>query len=467
MDQGDVLFIVQCDSGHINGDLIACAKYRLEDVIHEESKIYQVQQLDTFSPGLEEPTAVSQSHQLEKKRKGRFYALFTVYLPRKHGHTKSSFVSFLGGDWKCTHIDDFFPVHSFSPVSALADGEEQMTLSQLFRMIYIDPPSPDTPGARATAQQLQNECKTGHKLLYVHIQQAVEKAGHLPTGITAGRMKRLNKTLLKLLRNNINKGMCMFLMHSYVYFIRKMNIFAEFCNTLLEYIYHNLKTKEQSDRLMKDWIFEEAKNSLNLQNGGAFINVILRRLDNEIINAFSAIIAVIDINYNLELLVDDSRFWLDAFKHKRVSDTWEQGDIVSANKTRFTCSQYSFVSGFPFSFVLQDPIEKQWKIEANKLGKHIRASIYINQLKLNFSFKNTGRKNPQKLFTALCSVMQASLSSIGDLFNSVPEARHVEMGRLYIMDLISATLPSSLQDRTLRDRDKEVCSSIYGNEITV
>ena len=272
LDQGDVLFIVQCDSGHINGDLIACAKYRLEDVIHEESKIYQFQQLDTASPGLEETTAVSQSHQLERKARGHFFALFTVYLPRKHGHTKSSFVSFLGGDWRCTHIDDFFPVHSFfSAVSALADGKEQMTLSQLFRMIYIDPPSPDTPGATATgrreqleqpAQQQENdhqleqeqeqeqqqeqeeeeeeqqqqqeqqqelqqeqeqqqeqqeqqqqdqlgqeqhqyECKS----LYVHIQQAVEKAGHLPTGITAGRMKRLNKTLLKLLRNKINRGM--------------------------------------------------------------------------------------------------------------------------------------------------------------------------------------------------------------------------------------------------------------------
>ena len=128
-----------------------------------------------------------------------------------------------------------------------------------------------------------------------------------------------------------------------------------------------MKTKEQSGKLKKDWIFEEAKNSLNLQSGGAFINVILRRLDSEIINAFAAIIAVIDTNYNLELLVDDSRFWLDAFKHKRVSDTWEQGDMVS-------CSQYFFVSGFPFSFVLQYPIEKQWKIEANKLGKHTRES---------------------------------------------------------------------------------------------
>ena len=172
MDKGDVLLILQCDSGHINGDLIACAKYRLEDIIHEESiKIRQLQHPDTpRSTGLEEPTG---------RPNGRFHVLFAVYLPRKHGSSKSSFVSFMGGDWKFTHIDDFFPEHSFSPVS-FACGEQQMTLSQLFHKIYIE------------------QC-SGHKL-YVHIQQAVEKAGHLPTGITSKRMKKLNETLLRLLR---------------------------------------------------------------------------------------------------------------------------------------------------------------------------------------------------------------------------------------------------------------------------
>ena len=204
MDEGNVLFIVQCDSGHNNGDLIACAKYRLEDVIHEESKIDMFQHSTTHH-GLEEPLPQRKA----KTPKGLFHVLFTVYLPRKYGDTKSSFVGFLGGDWKCTHIDDFFPLHPFSPISALACGAVQKTLSEVFHMIYIEPQSCGTPGARAaTAQQIQFDSSKGqtyHKL-YVHIQKAVEKSGHLPTGITAERMKKVNETLLKLLGNNANDG---------------------------------------------------------------------------------------------------------------------------------------------------------------------------------------------------------------------------------------------------------------------
>ena len=231
-----MLFIVQCNSGHINGDLIACAKYCLED-IQEEFKIYKPEQSDkSTSAGLEEDTCTSKkikesaepakksaepakksaepekpakkSAEPAKKSKNHFHVLFTVYLPWKHGDSKSSFISFWGGDWKCTHIDDFFPVHPFSPVLALAHGDEQMTLSEFFHMIYIEKQSPDTPGARATAQQLQCDSvkEKNDRKLYVHIQQAVEKTGRLPTGITAGRMKKLNETLLRLLRVERNDG---------------------------------------------------------------------------------------------------------------------------------------------------------------------------------------------------------------------------------------------------------------------
>ena len=199
----DVLLIVQCDSGHLNGDLLACAKYRLDDIIEEEStRIYQLEQPDApMSPGLE-----VQISQPSRKPKGHFHVLFTVYLPRKHGNSKSSFVCFHGGEWICTHIDDFFPVQPFSPVS-LAFNDHEKLLSELFRKIYIEPPSCDTPGVRATAQQVEQKEQANLKL-YVHIQQAVEKAGHLPIGITAERMKRLNQVLLKLLRLEFNKGMC-------------------------------------------------------------------------------------------------------------------------------------------------------------------------------------------------------------------------------------------------------------------
>ena len=187
LDKGDVLFIVQCDSGHINGDLIAYAKYCLED-IQEEFKIYKLQQ--STSAGLEEDMCASAEP--AEKSKNRFHVLFTVYLPRKPGDSKSSFTGFWGGDWKCTHIDDFFPVYPFSPVLALARGEEQITLSQFFYMIYMGQPIYGSPGARAA--------------VYAHIQQAVENSGQLPIGITDGRMKKLKETLLRLLQVERNDG---------------------------------------------------------------------------------------------------------------------------------------------------------------------------------------------------------------------------------------------------------------------
>ncbi len=174
--------------------MLACAKYRLEDIIQEESA-----RLDPpKSPLLEE-----QSSQPSKRAKGHFHVLFTVYLPRKHGNSKSSFVCFHGGEWICTHIDDFFPVQPFSPVS-LAFDEHKKLLSELFRKIYIEPPLCDT--SLSTAQHFERKEQANLKL-YVHIQQAVEKAAHLPIGITAERMKQLNLVLLTLLRNEFNKGM--------------------------------------------------------------------------------------------------------------------------------------------------------------------------------------------------------------------------------------------------------------------
>ena len=192
----DVLLIVQCDSGHLNSDLqLSCAKYCLDDIIQEEStRIYQLEQHDTPMS----PRSVVQIYQPSWYPKGRFHVLFTVYLPMKHGNSKSSFVYFHGGEWICTHIDDFFPEHPFSPVSLACDGK---LLSELFHKIYIEPSSCDTPGVRAIAQQFEQKEQPNLKL-YVHIQQAVEKAGHLPIGITAERMKRLNQVLLKLLRND-------------------------------------------------------------------------------------------------------------------------------------------------------------------------------------------------------------------------------------------------------------------------
>ena len=188
-----MLLIVQCGSGHLNGDLIACAKYRVNDILNEEML------KQTVTPEREEP-------------KGHFYVLFTIYIPRKHGNSKSSFVGFLGGKWTSAHIDEFFPVQPFSPV-LLACGDQETRLSELFHRLYIEPSSLETPGIKAQQIQLDNEKPKQvdpSRLYNCYTQQAVKDASLLPTGEKAKRMKKISDILLSFLQNDmqINMGKC-------------------------------------------------------------------------------------------------------------------------------------------------------------------------------------------------------------------------------------------------------------------
>lgn len=179
---------MQCDAGHTYGDLIACARYRVDDIINEEIK--QIQQINSpLSPGQKD-----EPHPRKEQPKGRLHVLFTIYLPRKYYNNKSSFVSILGGDWICTHIDDFFPTHVFTPLAC-----DEMQLSDLFHQLHMEH---KTPGTNATAQQ--DKEKTTDRKLYAYIQEAVKKARFL--GTTGVRMQDVNEILLKLLRHEIDEG---------------------------------------------------------------------------------------------------------------------------------------------------------------------------------------------------------------------------------------------------------------------
>ena len=80
----DKLLIIQCDSGHLYGDLIACARYRVDDE-RERALLHK------------------RSHH------GATHVLFIVNLPRRESDTSrrgSKMVGFQGGVWISAHIDD-------------------------------------------------------------------------------------------------------------------------------------------------------------------------------------------------------------------------------------------------------------------------------------------------------------------------------------------------------------------------
>ena len=78
------LLVIQCDSGHLNADLIACARYRIYDKRAETSLQNKV-----------------------LRREGRTHVLFIIHLQRHM--LGSSFVGFQGDPWISIHIDNLRP----------------------------------------------------------------------------------------------------------------------------------------------------------------------------------------------------------------------------------------------------------------------------------------------------------------------------------------------------------------------
>jgi hypothetical protein len=91
------LVVIQCDSGHMNGDLIACARYRIYDLKVKADK--------------EQITHV----------------LFIIHLP--HQVANSSFLGFQGSPWISSHIDDLRPSTGIAVSAQEAIG---LTISELF-----------------------------------------------------------------------------------------------------------------------------------------------------------------------------------------------------------------------------------------------------------------------------------------------------------------------------------------------
>ena len=99
--------IIQCDSGHKNADLIACARYRIYD--------------ELVKP-------------LEKKKTRQCitHTLFVIYLPPQV--TDSTFVGFQGDPWISSHIDELIPT-SIAPQDAVMTSISEVFIGDYLRSL--------------------------------------------------------------------------------------------------------------------------------------------------------------------------------------------------------------------------------------------------------------------------------------------------------------------------------------------
>ena len=94
--------IIQCEAGHLFGDLIACARYRVYD---ERAKAVHI----------------------NSRKQGMTHVVFIIQLPP---HTSgSSFVGFQGEPWISTHIDE---LHSTDSDQLTLSDAMNYKISELF-----------------------------------------------------------------------------------------------------------------------------------------------------------------------------------------------------------------------------------------------------------------------------------------------------------------------------------------------
>ena len=96
-DDRSCLVIIQCHSGHLNGNLIACARHRIYDI------------------------------RAQSGESNRTHILFIIHLP--HQVVSSSFAGFQGDPWISAHIDDLIPTsdNTVAPFNAIG-----LSISELF-----------------------------------------------------------------------------------------------------------------------------------------------------------------------------------------------------------------------------------------------------------------------------------------------------------------------------------------------
>ena len=343
----DSLLIVQCDSGHLYGDLIACARYRVDDESEKSSHLWTPEY-------------------------GRTHVLFIIHLPRRGGEgdgdgALGSFFGFQGGKWLSAHIDDLR-----APSEAALSLEDALHTS-ISNLFYCE-------GAVQNIEEAGQEEKDEGRLVVE--EGRIEEETGIDVISSGGHSEsyqcyRLYSCIQAAVARAVNSD------KSKQWAIRRVNILLDlipqqptfplanddmFYAALVRHIHAVLKEREEVMGEETGWVLNEAMSRKKLQSGGTFRNVLSRKLDEVIIPIFAEVLVSIDRYSNLDLVRKGSpphirQLWLSAFpvlcKFSYADMTTQGGDqLAGMGQRRSTSSE--FRCQFPFFWLVKETVDSHW-----------------------------------------------------------------------------------------------------------
>uniref|UniRef100_A0A672UQ88 Uncharacterized protein n=1 Tax=Strigops habroptila TaxID=2489341 RepID=A0A672UQ88_STRHB len=326
---GNKVLIIQTDfeDGSQNAQLIASARYT---VVNEINKV-DLGEVSVF-------------------------VYFIMKLSRVEGGT--SYVGFHGGLWQSVHIDDLRRSKDMiSDMTAL----QNLTISQMFcedsgktrgeLQAGCASHGGDVPvGRRGDVVPDSGEILDTTVLLRTCVQSAVGMLRDQNEDLSRSR-KRI-KILLGLLS-------------------KEDHLKASFLKITKARLANLLKKQEENSLDPKNWVLREASNLSALQEAGTFRHTLWKRVQNVITPILALLIAVIDRNGNLELLVRPAAEWVTKLWMFIFSDTRLLTFLVTSELSSFCLPEIILVQNnmvvsadagneMPFSWRIKEYLDEMW-----------------------------------------------------------------------------------------------------------
>ncbi|XP_049669068.1 E3 ubiquitin-protein ligase RNF213 isoform X5 [Accipiter gentilis] len=327
---GNKVLIIQTDfeDGSQNAQLIASAKYT---VVNEINKV-DLGEVSVF-------------------------VYFIMKLSRVEGGM--SYVGFHGGLWQSVHIDDLRRSKDMiSDMTAL----QNVTISQIFcedsgktkvaalpvngeqeeNKVGVETPVPE-------AEHYEGEILDTTVLLRTCVQSAVGMLRDQNEDLSRSR-KRI-KILLGLLS-------------------KEDGLKASFLKITKARLSNLLKKQEENSLYPQNWVLREASNLSALQEAGTFRHTLWKRVQNVITPFLALLIAVIDRNGNLELLVRPAAEWVTNLWMFIFSDTKlltvpygvgknsSQPEIILVQNNMVVSADTG--NEMPFSWRIKEYLDEMW-----------------------------------------------------------------------------------------------------------
>ncbi|XP_076818192.1 E3 ubiquitin-protein ligase rnf213-alpha-like [Clavelina lepadiformis] len=336
-----LILLLQCPQAHLNGHLIACAKY---------SAMNKVKEFRRENPGMSCKMIVA--------------FLLTV---ERHAMTKTSstsFTSFHSQHCQSLYVDEVKPgKQCIAPVTKLWN----ITVAELVK----------------SSIRFRNANEDANldviKLLSESIPDAMAKLRDQNNMHGRNRVRILNNLLFPKKENDL----------SHI-----------FCDVTLRLIHQLLQDRERKLTEHSNWILEEACSIQSLQEGGSFRNILWLRLRKLCALALAKVVCTADVDDNLDIISNiekDNHNFIDLwFKLLMSQDVCDHQWLDSAHGSDLIVQrQKGFSCRFPFVRALYKIFCQQWSfvVERNLENKKLAFIQKIKKLPVNGLLEDACEQN--------------------------------------------------------------------------